>query len=79
MAAGIGASLSTPAAQATNMSNSQRTSGGPTGLLLERVQAEPGPGTYDPKLKGSIGEGPNHSNFSDRSSVKILSKFKNFR
>ena len=40
MAAGTGASLSTPAAQATNMSNSQRTSGGPTGLLLERVQAE---------------------------------------
>jgi hypothetical protein len=33
---------------ATNMSNSQRTSGGPTGLLLERVQAEPGPGTYNP-------------------------------
>ena len=25
-----------------------------------------------PKLKGSIGEGPNHSNFSDRSSVRIL-------
>ena len=24
------------------------------------------------KLKGSIGEGPNHSNFSDRSSVRIL-------
>ena len=32
-----------------------------------------------PELKGSIGEGPNHSNFSDRSSVRILSKFKNFR
>ena len=32
-----------------------------------------------PELKGSVGEGPNHSNFSDRSSVKILSKFKNFR
>ena len=37
-----------------------------------------------PKLKGSIGEGPNHSNFSDRSSVRILgieilSKFRNFR
>ena len=25
-----------------------------------------------PKLKGSAGEGPNHSNYSDRSSVKIL-------
>ena len=24
------------------------------------------------KLKGSIGEGPNHSNFSDRSAVRIL-------
>ena len=31
-----------------------------------------------PELKGSIGEGPNHSNFSDQSSVKILAKFKNF-
>ena len=31
------------------------------------------------ELKGSIGEGPNHSNFSDQSSVRILSKFKNFR
>ena len=25
-----------------------------------------------PELKGSIGEGPNHSNFSDQSSVNIL-------
>ena len=31
------------------------------------------------ELKGSIGEGPNHSNFSHQSSVKILSKFRNFR
>ena len=31
-----------------------------------------------PKLKGSIGEGPNHSNFSDRSSVRILSEFNAF-
>ena len=31
------------------------------------------------ELKGSIGEGPDHSNFSDRSSVRILSKFRNFR
>ena len=31
------------------------------------------------KLKGSIGQGPNHSNFSDRSSVRILPKFRNFR
>ena len=28
--------------------------------------------TYHPQLKGSIGEGPNHSNFSDQSSVRIL-------
>ena len=27
-----------------------------------------------PELKGSIGEGSNHSNFSDQSSVKILSE-----
>ena len=32
-----------------------------------------------PELKGSIGEGPNHSNYSDRSSVRILSKFRNVR
>ena len=32
-----------------------------------------------PGLKGSIGEGSNHSNFSHQSSVKILSKFRNFR
>ena len=32
-----------------------------------------------PELKGSIGEGPNHSNFSDQSSVEILAKFKNFQ
>ena len=31
------------------------------------------------RLKGSISEGPNHSKFSDRSSVRILSKFRNFR
>ena len=29
---------------------------------------------YVPELKGSIGEGSNHSNFSDQSSVKILSE-----
>ena len=32
-----------------------------------------------PELKGSIGEGPNHSNFSHQSSVKILSKFNTIR
>ena len=31
-------------------------------------------GHFEPKLKGSIGEGSNHSNFSDQSSVKILSE-----
>ena len=31
-----------------------------------------------PELKGSIGEGLNHSNFSDQSSHSILSKFRNF-
>ena len=46
--------------------------------------AEHGPAAPDPYaappvgLKGSIGEGPNHSNFSDQSSVKILAKFRNF-
>ena len=29
-------------------------------------------GRFKSKLKGSIGEGSNHSNFSHRSSVKIL-------
>ena len=27
---------------------------------------------FEPELKGSIGEGSNHSNYSDRSSVRIL-------
>ena len=26
-------------------------------------------------MKGSIGEGPNHSNYSDQSSVRMLSEF----
>ena len=30
------------------------------------------------KLKGSIGEGPNQTNYSDQSSVRILSNFRNF-
>ena len=29
---------------------------------------------FQPKLKGSVGEGPNQTNYSDRSSVRILSK-----
>ena len=33
---------------------------------------------YSSKLKGSIGEGPNHSNFSDQSSDKIVSEFWKF-
>ena len=36
-------------------------------------------GEYCAGLKGSIGEGSNHSNFSDPGSVRILSKLKNFR
>ena len=31
-----------------------------------------------PKLKGSVGEGSNHSNFPHQSSVEILSKFDAF-
>ena len=31
------------------------------------------------ELKGSVGEEPNQTNYSDRSSVRILAKFKNFR
>ena len=30
-----------------------------------------------PKLKGSVGEGPKQTNYSDLSSVRILSKFRN--
>ena len=33
---------------------------------------------YFSKLKGSIGEGSNHSKFSHQSSVKIMSKFSTF-
>ena len=38
-----------------------------------------GKGVSYAKLKGSVGEGPNQTNYSDLSSVKILSKFRNFR
>ena len=31
------------------------------------------------ELKGSVGEGPNQTNFSDQSSVRILAKFRNFQ
>ena len=32
-----------------------------------------------PRLKGSVGEGPNQTNYSDRSSVRIPPNFRNFR
>ena len=45
-------------------------------LRVEPAEVEAGPELRlrVPGLKGSIGEGPNHSNFSNQSSVKILSK-----
>ena len=47
------------------------------------VLVVPGGGLTDagephPKLKGSIGEGSNHSNFSHQSSVNIVSEFRKF-
>ena len=33
----------------------------------------------DPELNGSVGEGSNQTNYSDRNSVRILAKFRNFR
>ena len=47
--------------------------GVPLQALVRHGSTEAGP--WVPKLKGSIGEGSNHSNFSHQSSVKILSKF----
>ena len=38
----------------------------------------PASGGFEPGLKGSIGEGSNHSNYSDQSSVTIPSKFNPF-
>ena len=35
-----------------------------------------GKGVSYAKLKGSVGEGPNQTNYSDRSSVRILNSFK---
>ena len=43
--------------------------GAPT---LAQMLKQVGGGGCPSELKGSIGEGPNHSNFSDRSSVRIL-------
>ena len=45
--------------------------GGELGLPLSGLQQGPG-------LKGSIGERPNHSKFSDESSVNIVSEFRKF-
>ena len=39
------------------------------------LEAADDPNQSAAKLKGPIGEGSNHSNFSHQSSVKILSKF----
>ena len=43
------------------------------GLLLEDLLR--GREGLEPELKGSVGEGPNQTNYSDRSSVRILAKF----
>ena len=40
--------------------------------LADSVREAGGADLLEPELKGSIGEGPNHSNYSDRSSVRIL-------
>ena len=45
------------------------------GAAAARARNQPAWGPSYAKLKGSIGEGSNHSNFSHQSSVKILSKF----
>ena len=47
------------------------------GLLAELAGQSPWIGAANrrplrPKLKGSVGEGPNQTNYSDRSSVRIL-------
>ena len=46
----------------------------------ERVRAPVrNPAPRQPELKGSVGEGPNQTNYSNRSSVRFLAKFRNFR
>ena len=53
----------------------------PRGLPDPQVDGEDargGTSESQSKLKGSIGEGSNHSNYSDQSSVRILSKFRIF-
>ena len=46
--------------------------------VTAKASGDRGDLSFQAKLKGSIGEGPNHSNFSHQSSVKILSKFITF-
>ena len=41
-------------------------------LLQSTVLVDPRVRQPPPKLKGSVGEGPNQTNYSDRSSVRIL-------
>ena len=57
------------AARARLLVDGRRVRDDPVHVDVEEPQ-RPGP-----KLRGSIGEGSNHSNFSHQSSVKILSKF----
>ena len=45
---------------------------------VEGVAVDPAKPATEPELKGSIGEGPNQKNYSDRSSVRILTKFSDF-
>ena len=55
------------------------------GLGLYVTAPEPRPTPAEPlrqlrpELKGSVGEGPNQTNYSDQSSVKIVAKLRNFR
>ena len=46
------------------------------GVEVEGVLGVDGAGA--PKLQGSVGEGPNQTNYSNRGSVRICSEFRNF-
>ena len=48
-----------------------------SGMIL-KIEEEFRVAQSEPELKGSIGEGPNHSNFSDQISVNIVPEFNNF-
>ena len=73
-----GSTRTPPATRRRSRTTSRSRSARPSGRRLTTGSARRS-WPRAPELKGSIGEGPNQTNYSDQSSVRILPKFRNFR